>query len=531
MAMPAGEPRSDRAFERLYRRHIDEVFRYAFAVLGNRADAEDVTQTAFLNAYRAFQSGQRPDRPLNWLIAITHNVCRQRFRDAARQPREVVFDDELAADSEHDESRRFGQEDITRALSQLSFSQRAALAMRELEGRSYREIAQILEITEAAVETLIFRARRAFREQLEGSLSCNEAERAISRQLDGMLPRGEKGGLRAHLRACGECASLARRLRAQRSALRGIAVLPLPQSLVSFSGAGGSVAGGAGAALGTGLGLKIAAFGAATLVVAGVSTNVVTGSAPHSAQGATPAPRVAEQSTLSSLAERRIAALNRQANATWTRLRTGSTNVRSGATPKPVLPGVSQTESTGAGSSGTSRPTSASGHAQPTGGTVHPELPAAGTAAGTPLGAGAANGNGTASGGARGSSAKSASTSQQGSSDEHPAKPTKPDKPDKPPKPDQPEKPTQQPVSGPASEPHGGGSPPVDAEAATEQTEPEVILPPQAQGDPPAEPPGNQSAGSQGSTNGSSNGNGGANGNANGQGNGTAQGNGQGKKP
>jgi RNA polymerase sigma-70 factor (ECF subfamily) len=132
--MPSGvgkRLRSDRVFERLYRRHVDEVYRYAFTVLANRADAEDVTQTAFLNAYRAFQAGQRPARPANWLIAITHNVCRQRFRDAARRPSEVVLDRELVAESDHEEGGpSFGNEDIRRAFSQLTFSQRSALALR-----------------------------------------------------------------------------------------------------------------------------------------------------------------------------------------------------------------------------------------------------------------------------------------------------------------------------------------------------------------------------------------------------------------
>jgi len=265
--------RSDRPFERLYRRHVDDVYRYALAVLANPADAEDVTQTAFLNAYRAFKNGHHPERPLNWLFAIAHNVCRQRFRDAARRPSEVVLDRELAAESDHDEDGSFRREDIRRALSQLTFSQRSALAMRELEGRSYKEIAKVLGITEAAVEALIFRARRAFREQLEGTLTCSEAERAISRQLDGMLARGERAALRAHLRACAECASLARRFRAQRAALRGIVLVPLPQSLSSFSAAGTGLAGGA--ALGTGLGIKAVAFGAAALLAAGVSTEIV----------------------------------------------------------------------------------------------------------------------------------------------------------------------------------------------------------------------------------------------------------------
>ena len=264
--MPGSEARADRAFERLYRRHVTDVHRYASAVLGNPADAEDVAQTVFMNAYRAFCAGERPEQPLNWLITITHNVCRQRFRDVARRPREVMLDAELASDPLGQGETKYRSEDIARALTQLSLNQRAALALRELEGRSYGDIASILGMSTSAVETLLFRARRAFREQLEGSLTCSEAERAISLQLDGMLERKERGGLRAHLRSCPECASLARRFRAQRSALQGIALVPLPSSLAGGFGAGG------GAAVGTALGLKAAAFGTAAVLAVGVGT-------------------------------------------------------------------------------------------------------------------------------------------------------------------------------------------------------------------------------------------------------------------
>src|SRR4029078_5583017 len=113
--------------------------------------------------------------------------------------------------------------------------------MRELEGRSYAEIAEILGLTLGAVETLIFRARRALREQLDGSLTCTEAELAISRQIDGRLSRSEKGALRAHLRTCSECASFARSQRAQRSALKGLVAVPLPASLTSLFGGGAAV--------------------------------------------------------------------------------------------------------------------------------------------------------------------------------------------------------------------------------------------------------------------------------------------------
>ena len=54
---------TDRSFEKLYKRHVHAVYRYALAVLHNEADAEDVTQTTFLNAYRAFQRGERPHKP------------------------------------------------------------------------------------------------------------------------------------------------------------------------------------------------------------------------------------------------------------------------------------------------------------------------------------------------------------------------------------------------------------------------------------------------------------------------------------
>jgi RNA polymerase sigma factor (sigma-70 family) len=246
----AQRQRPDRAFERLYRRHVGDVYRYAYAVLRNQPDAEDVTQTTFMNAYRAFQRGERPDKPHNWLIAIAHNVCRQRFRQSARRPVEVSFGDDVAASLVENDEVPTG-EDIRRALRHLAFSQRAALVMRELEGRSYAEIADILELTTGAVETLIFRARRALREQLESTLTCSEAELAISKQLDGRLSRAERGALRGHLRECRECATFARRQRAQRTALRSLAAIPVPPWL-------GSLFGGGGASVGGGLAVKAA---------------------------------------------------------------------------------------------------------------------------------------------------------------------------------------------------------------------------------------------------------------------------------
>jgi RNA polymerase sigma factor (sigma-70 family) len=280
--------RPDAAFETLYRRHVHEVYRYTLAVLGNPADAEDVTQTTFMNAYRAFHDGERPRKPAHWLRAIAHNVCRQRFRQAARRPHVVgELDEADAAVGVDDEDLGPSAADITRALQSLPFNQRSALVMRELEGRRQAEIAEALDMSESAVEALLFRARRAMREQLETSITCGEAARAISRQLDRSLSREERASLRAHLRSCEECATFARQARAQRGALKALGAAPLPVALLSWGGgagaSGGVVAaaataagGGSSAAAATAggasfaaIGLKVAAGVVAVAVVAG----------------------------------------------------------------------------------------------------------------------------------------------------------------------------------------------------------------------------------------------------------------------
>jgi RNA polymerase sigma factor (sigma-70 family) len=227
----AQSPRRDRAFERVYRRNVRHVYGYALAVLRSPEDAEDVTQATFLNAYRAFERGEHPRIEDSWLIAIAHKLCDQRARQEARR-KEVAYEDHRHDSVPEDDSP--SPNDFRRALGRLPFDQRAALIMRELEGRSYVELAEILDLGLGDVEKLLFRARRALREELEGTLTCHLAERAISRRLDGLLSRAERRQLRGHLRACDDCSRFARSQRAQRVALRALAEVPLPESLVSF---------------------------------------------------------------------------------------------------------------------------------------------------------------------------------------------------------------------------------------------------------------------------------------------------------
>src|SRR4029078_8429433 len=120
---------ADRSFERLYRKHARDGYRYALGVLRNEGDPEGVTQPPFLNAFRAMEKGERPRSPQNWLIAIAHNVCRQRFPQPQGRPAEVCYEDELAEPVVEEDP--LTAEDIRRALGHLAFTQRSALVMRE----------------------------------------------------------------------------------------------------------------------------------------------------------------------------------------------------------------------------------------------------------------------------------------------------------------------------------------------------------------------------------------------------------------
>jgi RNA polymerase sigma factor (sigma-70 family) len=274
-------------FDGLYRRHVASVYRYAFAVVGNQADAEDITQQTFLNAYRAMAQGTKPRKAENWLLTIAHNEVRRHFRDNQKKGQEVEFNEQLvpAAPERSDP----GVADVLRALRHIPPAQRSALVMREFEGRSYAEIAAIMGLSERALETLIFRARRSLAEQLEGVLTCAEAEEAFMRRLDGRLPRREARRLRRHVKDCLRCARFGRVQKQQRSLLKGLSVMPVPTSIFLFRGETAAAAGGSasvaagGAAVGVGAGgvatgllAKAAAVTAAAVVAGGIGYEVAT---------------------------------------------------------------------------------------------------------------------------------------------------------------------------------------------------------------------------------------------------------------
>jgi RNA polymerase sigma factor (sigma-70 family) len=285
---------SERAFEQLYHRHAREVYQYALALTANPADAEDVTQTTFMNAYRAFQKGERPQKPHNWLIAIAHNVCRMRWRQAGSRPREVTLEEAPEPASREDEQPDL--DEVLTALSALSFNQRAAIVMRELEGRSYQEISGVLGLSVSAVEALLFRARR--------------------------------------------------NLQVRRRSLGVLTTVPLPGSLASFIGGGGGAVVAGSAAVGAVLkAAAVVAVGAATAGLGYKSVQAMT--APQAAvRAAAVAPKPASKphraaSSAPAKASRRVfpARASHSANRHVVAARTGAvsrpTGGPSGSLPTP----------------------------------------------------------------------------------------------------------------------------------------------------------------------------------------------------
>ena len=271
MDAPRADPRTTMSVEALYRSHAAEIFRYAYAMLGNRADAEDVTQTTFINAMRAIEQHGEPRKPSNWLITIAHNVVRQRFRQQQARPAEVELETELEAKQVDDGGPSIG--DLVRALQGIPPNQREALVMRELEGRPYREIAAMLDLSLSAVETLIFRARRSLAEELQQLVTCDRAELAISQREDGRLSRKDRRRLDTHLRDCPACAELEARQTTFQTAFRRLALVPAPLTMSVLDG-------GSGATLATGassIGAGAAVAGGGSTVAAGSSIALVGG--------------------------------------------------------------------------------------------------------------------------------------------------------------------------------------------------------------------------------------------------------------
>jgi RNA polymerase sigma-70 factor, ECF subfamily len=222
-----GQAGDEGNFEVLYRTYKTEVQRLASYLLRNAGEAEDASQTVFLNVLRALRQGVRPTDPRAWLLAITRNVCFSRRRAVACRPDEVELDPETVGDS--GDGGGPSADDIVGALARLLPNQRTALILRDFRGVPRAEISELLAVSPTGVEALLSRARASFREELEADaqpFACAETRALVEQQLEGVITVAERHSLRAHLRHCSPCSTLARAVRSSSGKLASLILWP-----------------------------------------------------------------------------------------------------------------------------------------------------------------------------------------------------------------------------------------------------------------------------------------------------------------
>jgi RNA polymerase sigma-70 factor (ECF subfamily) len=174
----AGE---SRFYEPLVRAYEGRALRAAISLLGDPDDARDAVQDAFIRAYQALGQFdlERPFAP--WFFRILRNTCADRLR--RRKPRfelsalERTIPAGAGSDVERNHERTAARALLWRGLERIGAEHREVLVLKEIDGFSYAELAEILEIPEGTVASRLYHARRALRDALR-ELGVNSYQEA-----------------------------------------------------------------------------------------------------------------------------------------------------------------------------------------------------------------------------------------------------------------------------------------------------------------------------------------------------------------
>lgn len=159
------------AFEELVMTYQHRVFGVALRMLGSAAEAEEVAQEAFVRAHRALGDFRGDAKLSTWLYAITSRLCLNRLasgeRRLARQGEETLL--RLADSTPRPDAaleRNELEAALGRAIAELPEDRRIVVVLRDLEGLSYEEIAQALDLELGTVRSRLHRARADLRDKL-----------------------------------------------------------------------------------------------------------------------------------------------------------------------------------------------------------------------------------------------------------------------------------------------------------------------------------------------------------------------------
>jgi RNA polymerase sigma factor (sigma-70 family) len=273
---------SDEAFRVLHDRYRQRLFAYVRQMLsaGSRQDAEDVLQDVFVRAYGSLRNDRREINVRAWLYRVAHNRCIDHLRRPVPPAAEVF---EMSRKPLHDPVEEAQRRDDLRRLvediGRLPEQQRSALLMREIDGMSYANLADALDVTVPAVKSLLVRARVGLVEAGEArDADCGEIRDDLLRSYD----RGVKasGRARKHMRSCSGCREYRVALRGVRRSFAALAPvgagpLAFAAKLVGLAGGGGGAAAGGGAAVG-GSSAALTGGGIATVTACKVAAVVCT---------------------------------------------------------------------------------------------------------------------------------------------------------------------------------------------------------------------------------------------------------------
>ena len=156
------------AFEALLRPRLDGLFRTAWAILGDEADARDATQDACLTAWRNLPRLRDPARFDAWLLRVLVNGCRMRLRTRARI-REIRMTPEFdrAGPSTDDPATGSEAELVARAFDRIGVDARTILVLHHLQHQPVATIAAVLGVPAGTVKSRLFTARAALTQALE----------------------------------------------------------------------------------------------------------------------------------------------------------------------------------------------------------------------------------------------------------------------------------------------------------------------------------------------------------------------------
>ncbi len=163
MDSPQGARQAREAYTKIYLRYRERVYAYCLRVLCNEQDAQDMFQDVFLRLFTRATSFEEEKSLGGWIFTIAHNLCLNKIRD--RKPYDDIDDTPLMSLPSED----FGEnwpERIEWAMNQLPVEYREPLVLREYQGLSYTEIAEVLRTTLPAIKSRIYRAKERLRELL-----------------------------------------------------------------------------------------------------------------------------------------------------------------------------------------------------------------------------------------------------------------------------------------------------------------------------------------------------------------------------